>query len=318
LVKSLNKRAASAALMLIVLLLTGCFGGAKTFTVVVQVTPELDGVEIHRGSETGDLLGTTNENGTVELRNVKSNTVLVPVKAGYRFNPASHPVSKAGKIEFTATPKERTVQSAASQADISVLIGTVFGDLPLPAEVEVALSDGSTVDLAVQWQEGTYDPDTAGEYSLEGVLVLTEGISNPDGINAEIRVIVRFVPEEDEPYYEEARSYLDQLIPEYVTEELNLPTRFEVASGAFFDAEWDSSHPDVLSPRAAGLSVPAHVQTPYLSPSSHHQPGHQNESRLRLLGGFCRGTGQEKQRADPVHPRFGGSLRAGFHGLAAP
>lgn len=247
-VKSLNKRAASAALMLIVLLLTGCFGGAKTFTVVVQVTPELDGVEIHRGSETGDLLGTTNENGTVELRNVKSNTVLVPVKAGYRFNPASHPVSKAGKIEFTATPKERTVQSAASQADISVLIGTVFGDLPLPAEVEVALSDGSTVDLAVQWQEGTYDPDTAGEYSLEGVLVLTEGISNPDGINAEIRVIVRFVPEEDEPYYEEARSYLDQLIPEYVTEELNLPTRFEVASGAFFDAEWDSSHPDVLSP----------------------------------------------------------------------
>lgn len=223
--------------VLTALLLAGCAAGSKTFTVVVEITLELEGVEIRKGSPASDILATTNEQGRAELKNITKDTVLVPVKEGYAFDPVDATVYEAGTVRFKATPvpKTLTVKSAAPQDDIVVLINTTpFEDLPLAEAVTVTLSDDSQVQLAVEWQEGSYNPDAAGEYALEGLLVLEGDIVNPDNVKAAVKVTVRYVPEPDEPYYEEAGKHLSQLIPEETTEDLTLPTRFQLESGESF------------------------------------------------------------------------------------
>ncbi len=73
---------------------------------------------------------------------------------------------------------------------ITVGLGTLFEDLPLPSTVEVILDNEETETLEVEWQEGDYDPYTPDIYILLGELVLTEGIYNPDDLKAEIEVTV--------------------------------------------------------------------------------------------------------------------------------
>lgn len=85
--------------MLVVFLLSGCLG-QKTFTVTVEITPALAGVNIHENSETGTLKAITDEAGMAEIKNVKAGTILVPVKEGYSFKPKNAKVTKAGTIEF--------------------------------------------------------------------------------------------------------------------------------------------------------------------------------------------------------------------------
>lgn len=96
-----RSRVAVAALMLVVFLLSGCLG-QKTFTVTVEITPALAGVNIHENSETGTLKAITDEAGMAEIKNVKAGTILVPVKEGYSFKPKNAKVTKAGTIEFAA------------------------------------------------------------------------------------------------------------------------------------------------------------------------------------------------------------------------
>lgn len=96
-----RSRVAVAALMLVVFLLSGCLG-QKTFTVTVEITPALAGVNIHENSETGTLKAITDEAGMAEIKNVKSGTILVPVREGYSFKPKNAKVTKAGTIEFAA------------------------------------------------------------------------------------------------------------------------------------------------------------------------------------------------------------------------
>lgn len=90
-----RSRVAVAALMLVVFLLSGCLG-QKTFTVTVEITPALAGVNIHENSETGTLKAITDEAGMAEIKNVKSGTILVPVREGYSFKPKNAKVTKAG------------------------------------------------------------------------------------------------------------------------------------------------------------------------------------------------------------------------------
>ncbi|MGO0059031.1 S-layer homology domain-containing protein [Brevibacillus fluminis] len=67
--------------------------------------------------------------------------------------------------------------------------------LGLPTQVEVSLSNGSTIQTAVNWEVGSvnYDPDSKEEqiFMVTGYLVnLPEGISNPQNLTASIRVTV--------------------------------------------------------------------------------------------------------------------------------
>ena len=100
-----RSRVAVAALMLVVFLLSGCLG-QKTFTVTVEITPALAGVNIHENSETGTLKAITDEAGMAEIKNVKSGTILVPVREGYSFKPKNAKVTKAGTIEFAVQETE--------------------------------------------------------------------------------------------------------------------------------------------------------------------------------------------------------------------
>jgi hypothetical protein len=336
----LNKRMAVVALLLVVSLLSGCFG-PKTFDITVQIDPEVAGVEIREGSQTGTLLAETNESGMAELKKLKEGTIIVPVKDGYSFDPAEAKVTSSGAYNFMAIPDQETdkkiaavqsfddkeyflgeapafdeldlpakaevtlddgskeelevewaagdydpakigtytlkgalqlkegiinpdnieasikiiiketlaIKAVAPQADVKVLIGTPFADLNLPDTVEVTLSDDSKVDLAVEWAEDDYDPDKAGENTLEGVLKLVEGLTNPDGLKAQIKVIVLFVPEDDEPAYQDAQDYLTDLIKpdEPITgDKINLPKTFKLDDGREFTAVWTSSNPAVI------------------------------------------------------------------------
>ena len=69
-------------------------------------------------------------------------------------------------------------------------LGTSFGDLQLPAQVNVKIS-GKEQEQAVNvtWQESSIDLNMPGVYTLTGELALEEGIVNGT-VAAEIQVIV--------------------------------------------------------------------------------------------------------------------------------
>ncbi len=73
---------------------------------------------------------------------------------------------------------------------ITVYPGIAFNDINLPEQVEVTLSDASTMMLDVEWLEGTYNPEELGSYLIQGDIILQTGILNPEGYMAEIEVIV--------------------------------------------------------------------------------------------------------------------------------
>ncbi|MGM0650459.1 MAG: PCMD domain-containing protein, partial [Bacteroidota bacterium] len=87
-------------------------------------------------------------------------------------------------------PEQQDIIAVETLADITVDYGTAFGDIPLPDSVEVTLDDSSTDSLGVNWLEGSYDGNTQGTYPIEGELILTSGIANPDNLMAEVNVIV--------------------------------------------------------------------------------------------------------------------------------
>ncbi|MBS4013731.1 MAG: Ig-like domain-containing protein [Bacteroidetes bacterium] len=82
------------------------------------------------------------------------------------------------------------IVSVEALDDITVDFGTTFAALPLPSAVEVTLDDASTEILNVIWEQGTYNGNVDGTYTLEGVLQLTASIENPENIKASIDVIV--------------------------------------------------------------------------------------------------------------------------------
>jgi len=162
----LNKRMAVVALLLVVSLLSGCFG-PKTFDITVQIDPEVAGVEIREGSQTGTLLAETNESGMAELKKLKEGTIIVPVKDGYSFDPAEAKVTSSGAYNFMAIPDQETdkkIAAVQSFDDKEYFLGEApaFDELDLPAKAEVTLDDGSKEELEVEWAAGDYDPAKIG------------------------------------------------------------------------------------------------------------------------------------------------------------
>ncbi|MFO7790320.1 MAG: T9SS type A sorting domain-containing protein [Bacteroidales bacterium] len=92
-------------------------------------------------------------------------------------------------LDYTE-PEENNILAVESLAGITVDYGTVFGDIPFPDSVEVTLSNASTENLEVNWMEGSYDGNTQGTYSINGELILTPGILNPNSLMAEVDVTV--------------------------------------------------------------------------------------------------------------------------------
>ncbi|TVQ86853.1 MAG: T9SS C-terminal target domain-containing protein [Bacteroidetes bacterium] len=82
------------------------------------------------------------------------------------------------------------IVSVTNPEPISVETGVPFEELPLPDSLSVTLDNNESINLEVIWHEGEYDPDTPDNYLLDGDLVLTEGVANPDNLQAQIEVIV--------------------------------------------------------------------------------------------------------------------------------
>lgn len=87
------------------------------------------------------------------------------------------------------------VESIALQKQQEVAYGTAKSSLNLPKTVEVTLSNGKTATLSVNWACDTYDGNKAGDYTFEGTLLLTDGITNPKSLKA--YVVVKVQPKQD-------------------------------------------------------------------------------------------------------------------------
>ncbi|PTB91667.1 endonuclease, partial [Marivirga lumbricoides] len=83
------------------------------------------------------------------------------------------------------------ITEVSTLESIQVALGTPFSQLELPDNVQVTLEGGSTTLVAVNWSFEDYDANTLGPNTIEGVLSLQEGISNPDNLTAAIEVIVK-------------------------------------------------------------------------------------------------------------------------------
>jgi hypothetical protein len=92
-------------------------------------------------------------------------------------------------LDYTE-PEDLIITSVETIDDIVVDFGTAFGDLTLPDSLGVILDDASTDTLAVSWNEGVYDGNTAGIYTIYGDLTLETGITNPGGLQGEVNVTV--------------------------------------------------------------------------------------------------------------------------------
>jgi len=95
------------------------------------------------------------------------------------------------------TPEIFEVSGVVAIDDIEVDYGTSFEHIGLPGTALVILHDGSerTVDLDWSITEATYNGETSGTYTLEGLLVnLPDNIVNPDGNVAYVNVIVGTPP----------------------------------------------------------------------------------------------------------------------------
>ncbi|WP_245842537.1 Ig-like domain-containing protein [Pontibacter ummariensis] len=101
-------------------------------------------------------------------------------EAGNRGQEVTHQVEKLTK----------KVVAIAALADITVPFGTVFSEVPLPAEVEVAYADGVEEFVPVIWSAGNYDATAPATYTLAGTLQLPENASNTDDLRAGVRVTV--------------------------------------------------------------------------------------------------------------------------------
>lgn len=69
--------------------------------------------------------------------------------------------------------------------------GTAFEELPLPEKVGITYKTRAAEEVSVNWEAGKYQADVPGVYTLYGELVLEEGMTNPDGLMAEIQVTVK-------------------------------------------------------------------------------------------------------------------------------
>lgn len=87
------------------------------------------------------------------------------------------------------------VESVALQKQQEVTYGTAKSSLDLPKTVEVTLSNGKIATLSVNWVCDTYDGNKAGDYTFEGTLLLTDGITNPKSLKA--YVVVKVQPKQD-------------------------------------------------------------------------------------------------------------------------
>lgn len=115
----------------------------------------------------------------------------VSVLVRYKADPSlGYEAGAAAKFIFTASsPAIKEIENLPGK---SVSVGAKFEDVTLPETVEATLTDGSKWQVGVVWDHGTpeFDGNRLGDYVFTGTLKLPQGVSNPAGKQAMIKVTV--------------------------------------------------------------------------------------------------------------------------------
>ncbi|HYK57087.1 MAG TPA: choice-of-anchor Q domain-containing protein, partial [Flavisolibacter sp.] len=73
---------------------------------------------------------------------------------------------------------------------VNVSTGTPFSDLKLVTQIEVILSNNTKTKVLVTWQEGDYNKDVEGLYTLKGLLTVAKPEINRNNLFATVKVAV--------------------------------------------------------------------------------------------------------------------------------
>ncbi len=95
-------------------------------------------------------------------------------------------------VDLTIHPAAKSVVGVHNPEPFTVLMGTTFAELMLPATIDVDLNDGTISTLNVTWNEADYNQDQAGDYVITGALDLGT-LENPENLQAEVEVTVEYV-----------------------------------------------------------------------------------------------------------------------------
>lgn len=119
----------------------------------------------------------------------RPNGEKVSEKAEYTFKVNGN-TALIAKFEKTGETEDKNITDVEKLDDITVVQGTAFEDLDLPEKVSVTYGKNETAEVDVTWEKGTYNAQECKTYVLEGALTLPEGIANPDGLKAIVKVTV--------------------------------------------------------------------------------------------------------------------------------
>ncbi len=119
----------------------------------------------------------------------RPNGEKVSEKAEYTFEVNGN-TALIAKFEKTGETEDKNITDVEKLDDITVVQGTAFEDLDLPEKVSVTYGKNETAEVDVTWEKGTYNAEECKTYVLEGALTLPEGIANPDGLKAIVKVTV--------------------------------------------------------------------------------------------------------------------------------
>ncbi|MBU9723244.1 MULTISPECIES: Ig-like domain-containing protein [Bacillaceae] len=184
-------------------------------------------------------------------------------------------LSSSQKVRVSADEQAPLyVANVESLEDLEVVFGTALDDIPFPNEVEITLSDESTMTVNANWVSGKleYDQYQPGPYEFMGELVLPEHVGNPDHLAASLTVIV--LPAQPQSLTVDS---VEELAPNTVVydtdrDSLPLPEEVEVTlndgSKLTVEVAWDDGAPAYVKTTAGeyqfvgALHLPEGVTNP--------------------------------------------------------
>ena len=163
---------------------------------------------------------------------------------------------------FDPIPEDRFIMMVLPLEELSIDEGIDI-DRVLPESVTVDISDGSSIELPVIWDTTTFDYNITNTIqTIYGELILDEypGITNPDGIRAEMSVWI-YIPvtdkeivgvhnsDEEEPLYIPYGANLDSVdFPKTIAVDLDDGTTIDL------EVIWDLSQLNTTNPGPVNIS----------------------------------------------------------------
>lgn len=159
----------------------------ETVTYGDLVSPVVTATDVYGTKIAMNLsdLTLTSANGKFTVQ--KDGTLLASGVGADRITVSYGSLTASCDVSVEALKVGNVIQPEA----ITVEQGTAFDQLQLPENVEITYQNGVIGEAKVQWEEGKYQADVPGTYTLYGELVLEDGADNPDGLTAEIQVTVK-------------------------------------------------------------------------------------------------------------------------------